>query len=83
MKQHKVVELKNAAIHIVDHTAGVFYSTVRCLVTGCEFVRAPIQIHRSFLVPMHRSLLGFPSCFVFQININRSEKGGTQHSIVI
>lgn len=82
MKQHKVVGLKNIVIHIVAQTAGFFYSTVSCLVTSCVIVRAPIQIHHSFAIPI-RSGSYLHSHPIFQINFSRSEKGGTQHSIVI
>lgn len=82
MKQHRVVGLKNVVIDLAAQTAGFFYSTVRCLVTSCVIVRAPIQIHHSFTIPI-RSRSYLYSHPIFQINFSRSEKGGTQHSIVI
>lgn len=80
MKQHKVIGLKNVTIHIVAQTAGVFYSTVNWLVTGCEFIRASIQIHHRFVIPIHTGpYVHSHPVSVFQINFSGSQKGGTQH----
>ncbi len=82
MKQHKVIGLKKATIPIVAQTVRVFYSTVSYLLTGREFVRASIQIHYRFAIPIRTGL--YPHShpvFVFQTNVSGSEKGGTQHNI--
>lgn len=80
MKQHKVVGLKNTALFIDAQTAGFFHSTISSLVTNCDFVRVPVQLHHSFAIPVHTG--SYPHAhpvFVFQTNFRGSEKGGSQH----